>query len=346
MSSKVTLQDVADRAGVHRSTVSLALRDAPRISPEVRQRVQRIARELGYRVNPLVAALMRSRRSGRATKEVVLAFVTSYPTRDGWRPTKHDRPDFFPGAADRARDFGYRLEPFWCREPGVSPRRFCDILSARGISGMIIGRLPPGLESLDLEWARFSCVALGMTLREPRLHHVTENHFSTVSQAMRRCLELGYKRVGFVFSEANDSPRVGDRWLGAYLRNQLAFPARDRLALCPGDPADAETFSRWLKRERPDAILATHHRPVFGWLSAMGWRVPNDIGVVDLENRPESPCAGIHYDPAKVGALAVEMLVGLMHRNETGVPEDPHEVLLTGQWRDGTTLPMRSLAGR
>jgi len=341
MSAKVTLQDVAARAGVHRSTVSLALRDAPRISADVRRRVQQIARDLGYRVNPLVAALMRSRRSGRATRDVVLAFVTSYPTRDGWRPARHDRPDFFPGAVERARDFGYRLEPFWCKEPGVSPKRFCDILANRGITGMIIGRLPPGLHALDLEWNRFSCVALGMTLREPRLHHVTENHFSTVSQAMQRCLERGYRRVGFVFSEANDSPRVGDRWLGAYLRHQLAYPVRSRLPVCPGDPADAATFATWVRREKPDVILATHHRPVLAWLRALGRRVPEDVGVVDLENRPESPCAGIHYDPAKVGALAVEMLVGLMHRNETGVPEDPHEVLLTGHWREGDTLPAR-----
>ncbi|MBE2213295.1 MAG: LacI family DNA-binding transcriptional regulator [Opitutaceae bacterium] len=340
--SQVTLQDVAERAGVHRSTVSLALRDAPRISPEVRERVQRIARELGYRVNPLVAALMQSRRSGRSTKDVVLAFVTSYPTREGWRPAKHDRPDFFPGAAARARDFGYRLEPFWCREPGISPRRFCDILTARGITGMIVGRLPPGLHTLELEWGRFSCVALGMTMREPRLHHVTENHFSTVSQAMQRCFERGYRRVGFVFSEANDSPRVGDRWLGAYLRHQLALPEKDRLPVCPGDPADSTTFAAWFRRTRPDAILATHHRPVLEWLQRLGAGVPEEVGVVDLENRPESPCAGIHYDPAKVGALAVEMLVGLMHRNETGVPADPHEVLLTGHWRDGNTLPRRT----
>jgi len=341
MSEKATLQDVADRAGVHRSTVSLALRDHPRISPEVRKRVQVIAHELGYRVNPLVAALMQSRRSGSATKDVVLAFVTSYPTRDGWQPIRHNRPDFFPGAMARARDFGYRLEPFWCKEPGVTPRRFCDILANRGITGMIIGRLPPGQSRLDLEWERFSAVALGMTLLEPRLHHVTENHFSTVARAMRCCLERGYRRVGFVFSEANDSPRVGDRWLGAYLRNQLSLPARDRLAVCPGDPADATTFAAWFRRVRPDVILATHHRPVLAWLESMAVRVPQDVGIIDLENRPDSPCAGVHYDPTKVGALAVEMLVGLMHRNETGVPADPHEVLLTGQWRDGSTLPPR-----
>lgn len=342
MRSKFTLQDVAERAGVHRSTVSLALRDHPRISPEVRQRVREIAQELGYRINPLVAALMSSRRSGQTPRDTVLAYVTNYPTRYGWRPPHHDRPDFFPGAAERAKDFGCRLEHFWLAEPGMTATRFCDILTTRGIHGVILGRLPPGQGNLDLLWQRYSCVALGLTLRSPLLHHVTENHFDTMWQAMQRCWERGYRRVGFVFSEANDSPRVGDRWMGAFLSQQHHWPPSNRLPLCAEVPVDAATFGVWFKKTRPDAVIATHGTHVVRWLKEMGLSVPGDVAVVDLEGRPESSLAGVRYDPAKVGALAVEMLLGLMHRNEKGVPDDQHEIVLTGVWHDGTTLPARS----
>jgi DNA-binding LacI/PurR family transcriptional regulator len=341
MSTKATLQDVADRAGVHRSTVALALRDHPRISEPVRRRIQALASRIGYRVNPLVSALMQSRRTGRKVKHLTLAYVTNYPTRYGWRPGFHARPDFFPGAVARAKDFGYRLEDFWLGEPGMTPERFGDILTVRGIHGIIIGRLPPGQSSLELAWERFSCVAVGMTLLAPRLHHVTENHFVTAYEGMQRCVERGYRRIGFVFSEANDSPRVGDRWLSAYLLQQLKLPARERLALCPGMPTDKKQFSQWFRRERPDAILANHSGPVVEWLRELGCEVPRDVGLVELEDHPELGCAGVYYDPMKVGGLAVEMLVGLMHRNETGVPLDPHEILLTGEWRDGRTLPSR-----
>lgn len=342
MPAKATLQDVASRAGVHRTTVSLALREHPRIPAATRDRVKAIATKLGYRINPLVSALMQSRRSGRAVKHVTLAYVTNYPTRFGWRPQFHDRPDFFPGAVDRARDFGYKLEHFWLAEPGMTPERFCDILTARGINGLIVGRLPPGQQAMELLWSRFSCVALGLTLRSPLLHHVTENHFAAAWQSMRRCRELGYRRVGFVFSEANDSPQVGSRWLGAYLEQQGLFPARDRLPPCPAVPADEKTFRTWFERARPDALLANHGRPVLAWLERMGKRVPRDVGLIDLAgDHPELACAGVYYDPAKLGALAVEMLIGFMHRNETGVPDDQHEILLTGEWRDGKTLPSR-----
>ncbi len=342
MSRLTTLQDVADRAAVHRSTVALALRDHPRIPAATRNKIKAIAASLGYRINPFVAALMQSRRSGQAVRHATLAFVTNYPTRYGWRPPHHDRPDFFPGAVERARDFGYKLEHFWLAEPGMTPARLCDILVTRGVHGLIVGRMPPGQGTLELAWERFSCVALGMTLRAPRLHHVTENHFDTAWQAMQQCLERGYRRVGFAFSDADDSPDVGARWVGAYLLQQLKFRPGDRLGLCPGAPTDAATFAEWFRRERPDALLVPHAQKIMEWLRALGRQVPRDVGLVELQDRPSSGTAGIYYDPKKIGALAVEMLTGLMHRNETGVPQDRHEVMLTGEWREGNTLPAKS----
>lgn len=337
-----TLQDVADRAGVHRSTVALALRDNPRISAVTRRRVQNIARELGYQLNPLVAALMSTRRSGNPLKHVTLAYVTDYPTPFGWRPEHHDRPDFFPGAVARAEDFGYKLEHFWLREPGMTPQRFCDILRARSINGLLIGRLPPGVHTLQLAWEHFSCVALGMTLQSPQLHHVTENHFEAASLAMHQCIARGYRRIGFVFSEANDSPQVGERWLSAYAGGQLRLATADRIPVCPGDPASEGEFVRWFTAKRPDALLVTHARPVLDWLRRIGKEVPRDLGLVDLAgDHPELNCAGVYCDAQRTGALAVEMLIGLMHRSEVGIPASRHEVLLTGEWREGLTLPTR-----
>lgn len=337
-----TLQDIADRVGVHRSTVALALRDNPRISAETREKVKAVARECGYQINPLVAALMKSRRNGGAVRHATLAFVTNYPTRFGWRPEHHARPDFFPGAVERAEKFGYKLEHFWLAEPGMTPERFGQILLTRDIHGLIVGRMPPGRHEVVLPWEHFSAVALGLTLRSPRLHHVTENHFDTAWQAVQQCRERGYRRVGFVFSEANDSPCVGDRWLGAFFLQQLKFPEADRVPLCPGVPTDERTFVEWFRREKPDALVVPHALPVLRWLCVLGCDVPRDVGLVELQDEPNLETSGVYYDPAKIGALAVEMLVGLLHRNEKGIPETQHAITLTGEWREGKTLPWRT----
>ena len=342
MSRITTLQDIADRAGVHRSTVSLALREHSVIPPETRQRIQALARELGYRANPLVTALMKSRRTGKSAKEAVLAYVTNHSTRFGWRPPALHEPDFFPGAVERANDFGYRLEHFWMAESRMSPARFAEILLARGIHGIIIGRLPVNVHRLDLAWERFSCVALGLTLESPKLHHVSENHFFTTRYSMQQCIERGYRRIGFVFSTPNDYPRVGDRWLGGYYCQQRRLAPEDRLPIYEAGPTDRSAFLAWFKQWRPDAILVSRAPVILRWLRDAGCKVPQDVGVVELRNdKPELGHAGVFFDPAKVGALGVEMLVGSLHRSEFGVPVDPHEVLLPGTWLSGETLPVR-----
>lgn len=341
MASKVTLEDVAKRAGVHRSTVSLALRDHPRISLPVRRRIQTLATSMGYRINPLVAALMRSRRTGRDVKNIVLAYVTNYSTRYGWRAPYHDRPDYFPGAAARAQELGYKLEHFWLAEPGMTPERFCDILTARDIHGVVLGRLPPGQSELTLVWERFSAVALGLTLQSPGVHRVAEDHYSASINAMDRLIERGYRRIGFVFSTIDDSPRVGERWTGAYLRQQLRLSPENRLPMhfYHSGPEHLRNFETWFRQHRPDAILATHARALIGWLKALGVRVPQDVGVATLVNdHPEEGWSGMHCPAAKLGGLAVEMLIGLMTRAETGLPTDPHEVLLRADWIEGNTL--------
>ena len=59
-----TIVDVAERAGVSKSLVSLVLRDAPNVSDEKRAAVTKAAEEIGYRPN--AAARRRRFRSCRA----------------------------------------------------------------------------------------------------------------------------------------------------------------------------------------------------------------------------------------------------------------------------------------
>src|ERR1700722_15702189 len=58
---KVTIVDIASRANVSPTTVSRALKNDSRITPEVRKRVKTVAQELGYRPNLLARGLVSSR---------------------------------------------------------------------------------------------------------------------------------------------------------------------------------------------------------------------------------------------------------------------------------------------
>jgi DNA-binding LacI/PurR family transcriptional regulator len=347
--SNPKLEDIAREAGVNRSTVSLALRDHPRISLERRQQVQAIAKRLGYRINPLVAALMQSRRSRSRPRNVVIGYLTNYPTRYGWRPTHHARPDYFPGAVERAAELGYKLEHFWMGEPGMTPERMSDILTVRGIHGILLGRLPPGHQSLRLLWERFSCVALGRTLVEPDPHRVAEDFFASASIAMEELVKRGYRRIGLVFTEFDDSPVVGSLWTGSYFAELF----KHRLVgvtepLAYEDEADhTERFAAWYRQQRPDAILATRPEAAMRWLSELGLKAPRDVGLASVGLRyGDGRHSGVYCDPAKLGGLAAEILVGLMQRGETGLPADPYEVLIPGHWVEGETVARRIKSGR
>lgn len=334
----VTLKDVARHLGVDTSTVSRALRDHPRISLSTRQAAKRVVEELGYRASPMVTALMRLRRMRQSERHVVLAYVTAYPTRYGWRPPHHDRPDYFPGAAERAKELGYKLEHFWLAEPGMTSERFASILINRGITGLLIGRLPPGKNEVVLPWERFSSVALGLTLQAPQVHHVTEAAFAAAHVAMDRLFEAGKRRIGFVFSEPDDSPGVGRRYLGAYLEQQLRLMKRDRLPHCVHGESETfpSRFLEWFERWRPDALLATHADAVVRCFSSAGREVPAGLRLVSLVNdKLEQGFAGIHHDPAQLGAIAVDTLVGMLYRGETGLPTSAHFVQVPGRWVEG-----------
>ena len=60
-SKRVTLQDIADLAGVNRMVVSNALNNTRRVAPQTRERVQNIARELNYIPNFAARALRQGR---------------------------------------------------------------------------------------------------------------------------------------------------------------------------------------------------------------------------------------------------------------------------------------------
>lgn len=334
-----SMQDVANLAGVHRTTVSLALRKHPRIPEDTRLRVEAAAQKLGYRVNPLLSALMQAHRTMRPAKNLAaLGWITAWPTRYGWRAPENPIPDFLPGAVARAAELGYRIEDFWLTEPGMTPQRMSAILRARNISGLIIGRLPPGLRVIELEWEHFSAVSIGVSLESPRLSHVAENHFHTGKLAFQSCAALGYRRLGLALPQRLYA-RVQERFLGGFLAEQHAHPHLARLPPLITEQLDETAFRAWFKKNRPDVIICFTVDWVLPWLDRLGLRVPADIGVAGLAvEKTNGSHAGVAFDPVRIGAMAVEMLVGMVHRNERGLPQEEQEILYRPRWIAGATL--------
>jgi hypothetical protein len=67
--------------------------------------------------------------------------------------------------------------------------------------------------------------------------------------------------------------------------------------------------------------------------------VPDDIGVAGLAvEKTDGSHAGVALDAVRIGAMAVEMLVGMLHRNERGLPQKEQEILYRPRWIAGATV--------
>jgi DNA-binding LacI/PurR family transcriptional regulator len=332
-----TLAALAEEAGVSRMTVSRVLRNARYTAPETRERVLAAAKKLNYQPNPMVAALMTYVRGGHSEKRVgVLAYLTSSPTRAGWRQHQ-GYVGFYRGAFQKAEHLGYRLEEFWLNDPEISVARLNRILYAQGICGLIVAPMGRAHGHLKMDWAKFTSVAIGHSLLRPDLTRAVCDQFQSILLALRSLRRLGYRRIGLAMSAAEDA-RVHYHWSAGY----LSFHQRQGITDFPAPHLpqtwDRRTFVDWVRRERVDAVVSTHEE--LPWrLGDVGLRVPEDIGYahLDLLER-KGQFAGIDQQPEEIGAAAVELVAGQLNRNEMGLPARARVLTLPGVWVDGGTV--------
>ena len=329
-----TIKQIADAAHVSTATVSLALRNHPRISKKTAQRIQEMAKLMGYHPNPLVVALMSHvRMTTQLPPSTTLGFINAYPERDP-RKVSSGFALYFKGACDRADQLGYRMDAFWAREPGMTARRLSNVLLARGIPGILVGPLPRGRGHLSLTWSKFAASSIGYSMWRPHLHRATSHHAHAILLALRKLQRLGYRKIGLAMSP-NFDERVDHHWLANFLLSNHNLEEKYGVPVLIDDTDNMQKFPKWFSTHRPDAIISPH-QSAYDWLLRLKVNVPGDVGFVHLDLDPQlMNFSGINQRPELIGAAAVDLLINQLNRNERGVPEDPRLLLIESVWVDG-----------
>lgn len=354
------MADIARQAGVHTTTVSLALRNHPSLPASTRERLRTLAEKMGYRPDPAMRALI-SYRQGKQRRRVQsrLAYLTHWNSRWGWKEAVgHDQ--FHQGASTRADQLGYELEHFWLGEAGMTHKRLGDILAARGISGVIVAsHVEENDIPLGFDWSKFCAVKIDFFPVATELHNVTNDQRAIMHLAVQRALAAGYRRIGAVI------PSWWDRgarlaWSAGFLASQQFLPPADRIPLLDypekhaarlhGNAHSVQKFdpspvARWLERHRPE-VLISYLPFVKAALDQLGVSVPRDLAYVDvfLEPGTDPRVAGVRQNCIRVGELAMEILAGQLQQNVFGLPPMPTTTMVEGTWRDGESLPRRVAA--
>jgi DNA-binding LacI/PurR family transcriptional regulator len=187
--NRVTLQDVADRAGVSMKTVSNVVRGYRHVSPGMRERVQAAIDELGYRPN----RTGRSLATGRSSM-LGLAFP------DLRRPYFAELAHMFAPVAESR---GYRL---LLAETGATADGERSVLHDReaGImDGMVMQ--PQVLAARDLDGLRrgMPIVFLGEDPQPASADQVAIDNVAAAREAVEHLLRLGRRRIGFLGHETD-----------------------------------------------------------------------------------------------------------------------------------------------
>lgn len=339
--SEATLLDVARESGVSLMTVSRALRNAPKVATETRERVLAAARALGYQPDPHLARMMTMVRGKKRVRiRAVLAVIREHvPNDDLLSPSYQYVP--IEEIRHRAQGYGYDVDEFWLGRDGLTPKRLQKILHSRGIEGVLVSPQSAELPCSKLDYSPFAAATYGYAMREPALHMCAGNMNLGIQMACSQLAARGYQRIGLAITRWIDD-RAQFGYSGGFLHFQQSISAKQRvpMLLLPHNNISRtfSTFAGWVNKHQPDALISfdTH---VPDWLKRLGLRVPEDIGFVvhDWTPRMEG-YAGIYQRRDHLAAASVDLVATQLSQNERGVPAVPRQIMIPPEWIDGGSI--------
>ncbi|NLC13953.1 MAG: LacI family transcriptional regulator [Chloroflexi bacterium] len=322
MNKRITSQDVADLAGVSRTTVSFVLNNEERfaIRPETAEKVRSAAKQLGYYPNASARAL-----ASNQTKNIglIISRAPHYIASDTFLP------QILGGLLDALKQNSQGLLLEWV-EPGQQLQTYLELTRAHHIDGLIImtPRLDdPGLKAL--EETDIPVVIMGY-IPGSSLHSVDVDNLTAAETAVCHLIELGHTKIAcitnaaFAFSSA--SQRL-DGYKSALQKAGIVFdPQLVREADFDIQSGYLEMKSLLDSEQEFTAVFVASDNVALGAYSALseaGLSIPDDVSVVGFDDIPlasfVSPALTTVRVPA--GKIAQESCYLLMRLMKLDFPE-------------------------
>ena len=314
---RVTSVDVAERAGVSQSTVSLVFsgKGRGRVSEATQEHVRRCARELGYRPNVAAQALRLG--SSRAVALLVPDITNPFFSR------------VLRGAQRAARSAGYTVALVDTANDRRWEEQTFEALRAGPVDGYLLFEVGPP-EGLGPD----ENVVL-MEGEAPRRPSVRFDAEGGATAAFGHLVELGHTRVGHL-AAAFDAPTFHRRESArrAVLGDAGLDPSVQPRALTPIGIDDARVAAGPLLDEEPTAVCCDDDLIAAGlYLAARerGVRIPRDLSVVGFDDMDfarvlEPALTTVALDAELLGATAFELLerrmAGTRTRKRIVLPAD------------------------
>ena len=306
---RVSMADVAARAGVSGQTVSRVVNGSPRVDPETRTRIESAMAELGYRPHRAARAL----RTGR-TQTIGLVVSTLASVGNS---------RMLQAVADAAAARGYALTVVTLGADGDVSAAF-ERLSDQGVDGAIVlNEATEHVREADPRAAGLTLVVVDSP-RDDRFGIIETDHAGGARVAVEHLIELGHETVHHLAGPAG-SFAAAERERG--WRQGLEAAGATAPAVVRGDWTSASGFAAAsaLLVDGATAVFAANDQMALGLLRAFaeaGRAVPGEISVVGFDDVADAadyrpPLTTVHQDFDALGSRAVAALVDGI---ETGAP--------------------------
>lgn len=331
-SGPVTLEMVAQAAGVSPSTVSRILNGTAAVTEDKRRAVDEAIARLGFVPNPVARGLA----GGRTLSIGVVTQAIDSP--------------FYGvalrGVEDALDQAGYSplfVSGHW--NP-VEEARCIEMLRARRVDGIIVldGRLA---NSALRAYARtMPLVVTGRVLKGLNLYSLHFDNFEGGRQATAHLLGLGHQRIAFIAGDTAH-PDALERERGYRAALAAAGMAFDPALVAPGlfhEEGGRAAAERLIEaRQRFTAIFAANDQMAVGACLALhrqGLRVPQDVSVVGFDDLLASrhslpPLTTVHQPAYELGQLASQAMLQMLHDKQPDVQMPAPRLLV----RESTSAP-------
>ena len=328
MPSKVTLKQVAIRAGVSYQTVSKVLNKQAQFAKETEQRILTAVQELGYRPNQIA-------RNMRANRSFMIGYSWAQTTPD---QVNHILDKFLTSMVQAAENAGYHLLPFPFREGDGIVKAYQELIDTGRVDAFVLSSVNYNDPRVDFLIERdFPFVAFGRSNPELDFPYVDVDGYEGIRQVMGHLLSRGHQRIAAI-AWPEDS-RVGNERMRGYFEAMQAVGFRVHPAWVERGEGTFEfgraAAARVLKlpvADRPTAIVALNDTQAIGALHTareQGLVVGRNLAIVGFDDAPMSqylhPALTTVRQPIpEAGRKCVEILVSLMKGEE---PPERHVVL-------------------
>ena len=317
---RVTSQDVADLAGVSRTTVSLVLNNVGgfKITEETRQKVRDAAEELGYIPNATAQAL-----ATRRAKAIGLVMTRSphHIATDAFLP------QILSGLLDVVKQHQLRLL-IESVEPEHQDRVYLELVRAKHIDGMIL--LTPRINDTALkrlEEIDTFTVVMGK-LADSNLYSVDVDNQLAARKATQYLLDMGHTQIACISNAPGSFTSAYERVLGYQdaLSASGIIPEVDLIRYADFDPQSGfERMKSLLATGKKfTAVFVASDNVAMGAKAALrdaGLRIPDDVSIMGFDDIPwakysDPPLTTVSLPAQELASRACLLLLDLMRGSD------------------------------